>query len=184
MTLLEAKTRSVEPLDFYNPEHRALLFDLAVSNADHLLNDVDNDIVLIINGYQQRAEIGEIFAFIALDGEEKAGCFWLEVDRYGIGRVRGALLPEHRNLKNFMYFLRGLVRFGFETLELRKLDAELSSTTVKRDRYSIASEKLLKKIGFKFTCHLKESLMVNGEPRDTVLMHYLKRDYDVKRQQF
>lgn len=183
MTLLTAKTRTVEPLDFTLREHRALLFDLALSNADHLLNDVDNDILLIIAGYEQRAAIGELAAFIAIVDDEPAGCFWIEIDRYGIGRVRGALLPAHRDIRNFMYFVRLLVGYGFESLELRKLDAELSSTTAKRDRYSITSEKILKKIGFKFTCHLKESLMVNGEPRDTVLMHYLKRDYDVKVQQ-
>lgn len=172
--------REVEPLDFSSRAHRALLFDLALANKASLLNDVDNDIVLIINGYQQREAIGELHAFIALVEEEPAGCFWIEVDRYGIGRVRGALFPEFQNAWNGSFFLRWLVQFGFETVGLRKLDSELALYS-KHDRSAAAAERLLKRIGFKKRAILPESLMIGGKPQNTILLDFLKRDYDVKR---
>ncbi len=185
MTLLappEVKARDVLPLDFSNRNHRAILFDLAVANQQHLLNDVDNDIPLIIYGYEQRQAAGEVFAFIAVVDDQPAGCFWIEVDRYGIGRLRGALLPEYRDAWNGAFFLRLAVQYAFEGVGIRKLECELALYP-KLDRESATAERLLKRIGFNKRAILPESLMIGGRPKDTILLDYLKRDYDVKGKQ-
>jgi len=173
--------RGVEPLDFGNREHRALLFDLALANRHHLLNDSDNDIVLIINEYERREKLGELYAFISLVDDTPAGCFWIEIDRYGIGRVRGALLKAFHNPWHGAYFLKLAVSYSFEMLALRKLEVELALYS-KRDRDVAAAERLLKRIGFKKRAILPEALMIDGKPKDTILLDFLKRDYDVKRQ--
>jgi hypothetical protein len=178
-TALEAKVRSVEPLDFNNRQHRALIFDLALCNKEHLLNDHDNDIVLIISAYQQRAAIGELKAFIALVDDEPVGCFWVEIDRYGIGRVRGALFPECRDAWNGLYFLKWVVAYSFQVEGLRKLDSEMALYS-KHDKESAAAERIMKRIGFKKRAILPASLMINGKPKDTILLDYLKEDYDGK----
>lgn len=178
--MISLTQRAVEPLDFSNREHRALLFDLALENRRHLLNDVDNDIVLIINGYQNRATTGEVDAFIALVDEQPAGCFWIEVDRYGIGRVRGALFSQFQDAWNGSFFLRWLVTHAFEYMGLRKIESELTLYS-RHDREAAAAERLLKRIGFKKRAILPESLMIGGKPQNTILLDFLKRDYDVKR---
>jgi len=170
--------RTVEPLDFQNRAHRELFFDLAMANQRHLLNDSDNDIILMINTYEQLANVGALQAFIALVDEEPAGCFWIEMDRYGIGRVRGSLLQDYRNAWNGLYFLKWMVRYGFESLDLRKLDAEMALYS-KKDKESAAAERILKRIGFSKRAIIPEALMINGQPKDTILLDYLKRDYDV-----
>jgi len=174
--------RSVEALDFSNREHRALIFDLALCNQQHLLNDYDNDIVLIINYYQREADAGFLRAFIALIDNQPAGCFWVEMDRYETGRIRGALFPQYRNAWNGAFFMRFLVDYGFNILELRKLDAELALYS-RKDRGSAAAERLLKRIGFKKRAILPEALMIDGSPKDTILLDFLKRDYDVQTQE-
>lgn len=171
--------RSIEPVDFSNRNHRALFFDLALANQHHLLNDYDNDIVLIINGFERRQEIGELSAFIAMVDGLEVGCFWIEIDRYGVGRVRGALFSEYRNAWNGLFFLKMMVMVGFEVLGLRKLDSELGLYP-KQDRESAAAERILKRIGFKKRAILPEAMMIGGKPRDTILLDFLKRDYDGK----
>lgn len=173
--------RSAEPLDFSNTLHRAILFDLASCNQNHLLNDYDNDIILILAAYEQDVAAGRAHAFIVWVDNQPAGCFWLETDHYQTGRVRGALLPEWRHIKNLIYFLKGLVQYGFDSLGLRKLDAEITLYS-KHDRGSAATEKVLKRIGFQKVGIIREALVVNGKPKDTVLLDYLKRDYDVKKE--
>lgn len=168
-----------EPVDFSSREHRALLFDLALTNKDYLLNDADNDIVLIIGVYEQRERNGETISFVPVIDGKNAGCFWIEIDRYGIGRIRGALLPEYRNVRNLIVFLRQLVAMGFEA-GLRKLDAELTLYS-RHDRQSAAVEKVLKRIGFAKVGIIRESLMIGGKPKDTILLDFLRKDYDVKR---
>lgn len=184
MTLLtapEVSVRTVVPLDFRNRAHRGLLFDLANVNARHLLNDVDNDILMIIAGYEERQKIGELHAFIAAVDDMPAGCFWIEIDRYGIGRVRGALFPEFRTGWNAIHFLRWIVDYGFG-LGIRKLESEMTMYQ-KKDTESANAERLLKRIGFKFRAALPAALMINGQPQKTILLDYLKEDYDVKRKQ-
>ncbi len=184
MTLSTApgdRTRLVEPLDFYSKEHRSLLFDLAWSDRKHLLNDHDNDVLLIINEYHSQQQNGQLYAFLSLVKDKPVGATWLEVDRYGIGRVHSSLLPEHRNIWNGLYFLRQLVAFSFDQLALRKLDAEFALYK-KADKQSAAYERSLKRIGFTKRAILPESLMLNGKPKDTILLDYLKRDYDVKKE--
>lgn len=179
LTAPKVKKRSVEPLDFTKKAHRALLFDLALENQQHLLNDYDNDIVLIIGGYEYRQSVGELHAFIALVDDQPVGCFWIEV-AYGVGRVRGALFNRFKNVWNGVYFMKWLVRYGFETVGFRKLDHEMMLYS-KHDHDSAAKERLLKLLGFTKRAILPEALMVNGKPKDTILLDLLKRDYDVQR---
>lgn len=171
--------RSVEPVDFQNKAHRALIFDLALSNKEHLLNDYDNDIVVVIAGLEQRALSGWLHGFVAMVDHKMAGCFWVETDQYETGRVRAGLLPEYRNAWNGLYFLKWIVAYGFEILGLRKLDSEFPLYS-KRDKEAAAAEKILKRIGFKKRTILPEALMVDGHPKDTILLDFLRRNYNVK----
>lgn len=171
--------RAVRPLDFSSREDRALMFDLACSDQGHLLNDVDNDIVLIINFYQQQAQEGTLHAFAVLVDGIPAGAVWLEVDRYGIGRVHCAMLPEFRTIWNGTFGIRWLLAFAFQGLGLRKVDSEFALYP-KQDKQSAAYERILKRIGFQKRAVLPESLMVGGQPRNTLLLDFLKRDYNVK----
>lgn len=172
--------REVEPLDFSLKAHRGLLFDLAWNDREHLLNDTDNDPILVIDGYERQEQAGWLHPFVALVDGELAGAVWLETDRYNTGRVHAAFLPEHRTIWNGLFFLRWLVDFSFD-LGLRKLDAEFALYS-KHDKQSAAFERTLKHIGFNKRAILPEALMVGGEPKDTILLDYLKRDYDVKKE--
>jgi RimJ/RimL family protein N-acetyltransferase len=178
-TVPEVSVRSVEPLDFGNRDHRALLFDLAWNDREHLLNDHVNDVILIISEYERQQAAGTLFAFVTLIDGALAGCTWLETDRYGIGRVHGALLPEYKTAWNGCWFMRQLVEFAFETLGLRVLDSEFKMYS-KHDKQSAAYERILKRIGFQKRAILPDRLMVNGQPHKTILLDFLKRDYDVK----
>lgn len=171
--------RSVEPLDFNNRSHRALLFDLALANKHHLLNDHDADILLVINEYEQQWNSGYLHAFITLVNDEPVGCVWLEVDRYEIGRVHAAF--GTLRAWDCLFFLRVLIGFAFESLGTRKLDSEFALYS-KKDRQSACYERILKRIGFRKRTILPEALMINGKPKDTILLDYLKRDYDVKKE--
>lgn len=171
--------RSVFPVDFNNPEHRAIMFDCALANKEHLLNDYERDIILVINGLEEQWLAEYIDGFIAYVDDTPAGCFW--VHKYmGVGRIRGGLFPQFKDTWNAVWFLKWLIKYGFERLELRKIEAELPLYS-KHDRDSAAAERILKRIGFKKRTILPESMMIHGQPKDTILLDHLKKDYDVKR---
>jgi hypothetical protein len=153
-----------------------MVFDLAIENRNHLLNDYDNDIVIIIGGYERLDAAGALHGFVAYDYEQPVGVFWIEVDR-GVGRIRGALFDEFRTLWNAVYFLKRMTVYAFEELNIRKLDAEFPLYSKKDKNYAVA-EQILKRIGFKKRAILPENMMIDGKPKDTILLDYLRKDYD------
>lgn len=170
-------TRDVLPLDFANPQHRALMFDLAYENRKKILNDHDNDLVMIINYHEGKSRAGKMFGFIAVVDDEPVGCFWVDIDDYDIGRVRGALFNPYKSLWNGAYYMRWVTDYAFNTLKLRKLEAEFTLYR-KNDRESATAERLLKRIGFKKVGICRQAILIDGKPNDTILLDYLQEEYN------
>jgi len=64
-----------------------------------------------------------------------------------------------------------LVRFGFETLGLHRIEADV-------DPRNPASFRLLEQLGFKKEGYRRESYILNGEIQDAVLYGLLKREFE------
>jgi len=67
-----------------------------------------------------------------------------------------------------------LVRFGFETLDLHRIEADV-------DPRNPASIRLLERLGFKQEGCRRESYILNGEIQDAVLYGLLKREFEPER---
>ena len=168
--------RDILPVDWDDRQHRQLMFNLALSNQRHLLNDYDHDLIMMLYQLEQHCRAGNIHGFLTLVDGQPAGAFWVEIGRYETGRIRGALFPEYRNTWNALYFLKWVVRYSFEDLELRKLDVEMTAYK-KQDKEAAAAERIYKRIGFKFRAMLPQSVVVQGVPTATILLDYLRDDY-------
>ncbi len=66
--------------------------------------------------------------------------------------------------------LREIVRFGFEALDLHRIEADV-------DPRNPASFRLLERLGFKKEGYRRESYILNGEIQDAVLYGLLKREF-------
>jgi len=64
-----------------------------------------------------------------------------------------------------------LVRFGFETRDLHRIEADV-------DPRNPASFRLLERLGFKKEGYRRESYILNGEIQDAVLYGLLKREFE------
>lgn len=168
--------KTVERLNIDNPEHAGFMYDLAVECKDDFLNDHDSDIILMMNEYQRRIKSETVFAFIAKDGDRKEGIVWVDVDNYGVGRIRAGLTNSSRKGHTAMYFLRLFIAFCFDRLDLRKLDAEIVLYG-RENKSSQAAEKLLRRFGFKKEGLIKEALLKDGTPRDTLLFGLTQNRY-------
>lgn len=170
--------RSVEVLNIANPEHACFMFDLAHICKDDFLNDADNDIILLMNEYEREIEKGATKAFITRVDGEKTGILWVEMNRYGTGRLRAGMLPKYRNgLGRYAWlFLTEFIDYCFLSLKLRKLDAEITLYG-RHNRSSRAAEKLLRRFGFRKEGFIQEALMVHGKPKDTILFGLTYRSY-------
>jgi RimJ/RimL family protein N-acetyltransferase len=67
-----------------------------------------------------------------------------------------------------------LLRFGFEMLDLHRIEADV-------DPRNPASFRLLEKLGFKKEGYRRESYILNGEIQDAVLYGLLKREFEPER---
>lgn len=170
--------RTVEKLDIANPEHSGFMYDLGTTCKDSFLNDHQNDIILMMNHYEQRIKDGSTVAFLCKEDGENVGIVWVEIDIYQIGRLRAGMMPEHRRGMTAAHFLKDFIAFCFKTLNLRKLDAEIEIDH--KNRGSRAAEKLLRRFGFEKEGLLKEALIRDGKPRNTVLLALLRSKYRVK----
>jgi len=66
------------------------------------------------------------------------------------------------------------VRFGFETLDLHRIEADV-------DPRNPASFRLLERLGFKKEGYRRESYILNGEIQDAMLYGLLKREFEAQR---
>lgn len=188
------RTHSVELIDLSQPDHAQFMYDLALACKDDFLNDVDNDIILMINHYERAINNGNVVAFIAKVEGANAGIVWVEKDGYGTGRIRAGLLPSYRRWQTAQYFLRLFIDYCFNSLDFRKLDAEIIfGEKLPNGRYAPmprgvrAAEKLLRRFGFKKQGINEEALMINGRARDSLLLALTRNRYKglthVKKQQ-
>ena len=67
-----------------------------------------------------------------------------------------------------------LLRFGFETLDLHRIEADV-------DPRNPASIRLLERLGFKKEGYRRESYILNGEIQDAVDYGLLKREFEPAR---
>jgi len=169
--------RTVERLDINNPEHAGFMFDLGNACQDDFLNDHQSDIILLMNEYDRRIRDGSVVAFLCKQDGADIGIVWVEMDGFGVGRVRAGMMPEYRSGFTAAHFLRKFVDFCFRTLSLRKLDAEIVLYD-KMNRGSKAAETLLRRFGFKKEGFLRESLMKGGRPRDTILLGLTRNRFE------
>lgn len=170
--------RTVEKLDINRKEHAEFMYDLGMTCKEDFLNDHQNDMILMMNNYDRAIRNGSVVAFLCKQDTESIGIVWVEKDVYGVGRVRAGLLPEYRQGFTAAHFLKKFVDFCFKTLDLRKLDAEIVLYE-KGNRGSRAAESLLRRFGFKKEGLLREALLKDGKPRDTVLLGLTRKRYEV-----
>jgi hypothetical protein len=166
--------KTVETLNLLKPEHSMFMHDLAMVCKDDFLNDYDNDIILIINEYERQIKKGQTKAFLVRINGEKAGIIWVEM-MYGVGRLRAGLLPKYRQGVRSYNLLKDFARYCFDSLKLRKLDAEL--VLPNDSKKTSAGERLLRHLGFKKEGLLKEALLRNGEPHNTILLGLTRNQY-------
>ena len=69
--------------------------------------------------------------------------------------------------------LRTLLRYGFTTLELNRVEADI-------DPRNVASARSLERLGFQKEGHLRERWIVGDEVSDTALYGLLRRDWHVR----
>lgn len=179
--------RTVEPLNIGIPEHAGFMYDLALLCKDDFLNDYENDIILVMNEYERRLADGSVVAFLAKQNGENAGIIWVELDRYKVGRLRAGMMPKYRKGHTAMHFFKQFISFCFESLNIRKLDAEITMGEKFKDidgkvryktvRTALAAEALLRRFGFKKEGQIKEALLINGKPRDTLLFGFTRNQY-------
>lgn len=168
--------KTVVKLNIDNPEHAGFMFDLAFACQDDFLNDVDNDIILMMNEYQRGIKEGRVHAFIAQEEGRNLGIVWIEVDRYGVGRLRAGMMPDERKGTRAFYFLHQFIDHCFNTLKIRKLDAEFALYDPD-NRSAKAAEKLLRRFGFKKEGHIKQALSKGGVLKDTILLGLTRDRY-------
>lgn len=178
--------RTVEKFNIADPEHSGFMFDLAMVCKEDFLNDRDSDIILVMNEYERRLKNGSVVAFLAKENDEKAGIIWVELGYYGVGRLRAGLMPKFRKGFTALHFFRQFIDFCFENLNVRKLDAEITmgervpgkgKMHYKRSRTALAAEALIRRFGFKKEGQIREALMINGKPRDTLLFGFTRNQY-------
>lgn len=169
--------QTVEVLNLSNRDHAGFMYDLAKVCQKDFLNDHDNDIILLMNEYERALDDGSCKAFLAKVDDAPAGIIWVEIDRYGVGRVRAGLMPEFRRGHTAYRFMRQFIDYCFNRLSLRKLDAEL---TLWRDqnRSSMAAEKILRRIGFRKQGLIEDAMLIDGKPYDTLLFGLTKKRYE------
>lgn len=167
----------VELLDIGKPEHAAFMYDLGMACKEDFLNDSQPDMIYIIHEYEQAIKNGSTVAFLCLKDSEKMGIIWVERDIYDVGRIRAGLMPEHRKGFTAIKVLRLFVDYCFETLKLRKLDAEIELYS-KKNRTSQAAEKILRRFGFRKEGLIKEAYLRDGKPKNTLLLGLTKKQYE------
>ena len=67
--------------------------------------------------------------------------------------------------------VRGLVEYGFDTLDLNRVEADI-------DPRNESSARLLERVGFRREGHLRERWIVKGEVSDTIFYGLLKAEWE------
>lgn len=192
MTSSTPAVNTVELLNLQNKDHSLFMFELAYICQDDFLNDHNNDIILLMNHYERAINNGNAVAFLCKKKQKNCGIVWVEIDDYGVGRIRAGMMPEYRKGFTAYNFLRLFINYCFTTLKLRKLDAEIvmgeklclrkgGKTKTKyapMSRTTQAAEKLLRRFGFEKEGQPKEALLINGKPRDTLLLAITRNRYE------
>lgn len=196
MTSLTPVGNTVERLNLDIKDHSSFMFELAYVCQDDFLNDYQNDIILLMNHYERAINNGSAVAFLCKKNGENCGIVWVEIDDYECGRIRAGMMPEYRSGFTAYKFLRLFIDYCFNSLKLRKLDAEIVMGEKYKDgrkmryrpmsRTTKAAEKLLRRFGFEKEGQPKEALLIDGKPRDTLLLALTRNRYkgltDVQRQ--
>lgn len=168
--------KTIQTLNLLNPEHALFMHDLAQSCKEDFLNDYENDIILLINEYERRIKNGSTKAFLVKIDGSQAGIIWVDIDIYEVGRIRAGLLPQFRQGVRSLRILKDFVRYCFDSLKLRKLDAEIILPLDKQ--LTASAERLLRHIGFKKEGLIKEALLKNGVAHHSVLLGLTKNQFE------
>ena len=155
------------PLDFSNPQHIRFAAQLAYENREDFTNDTDNDISELLKEYGHLLNQGFVHAYVCEKEKQFIGLVWIEIDRYSVGRLRGAMLPGYGYL--FRRCLWMILNHAFN-IGLRKIDVEFES-------YKTSLTAILQRFGFSVVGHPMGNYTKNGEPVETVLLELLKEDY-------
>lgn len=163
--------RTVEKLNIDYPEHAGFMYDLALECKDDFLNDVDTDIIVLINAYNERIHDGSTVAFLCQEDGQNAGIIWVDVDRFGVGYMHAGLMPAFRKGFTALHFARLFVDFCFNSLGLNAVEAQLPT-------HNRTAEALMRRIGFRKYGLRPFAMMVNGRPERHVLFSMTKETWE------
>ncbi len=171
-------------------ESERLLFrKYLLSDARDLLLIRSNDDVMRFMDVERFESIGDAEKLINSTEEsykKQEGITWVIIERhsnsfigyFGFWRI----IPEHCRAeigyalkrefwgKGYMYeTINRMVRFGFETMKLHSIEANVNPANEK-------SKRVLEKIGFKKEAYFRENYLFNNKFLDSIIYSLLRKD--------
>jgi RimJ/RimL family protein N-acetyltransferase len=135
------------------------------------MDQAHDNIAQTLKGYEEGASLR--LAVVLTDTGELIGTTTLYAFDHRNHRCEiGYMLARpHWGRRYIGEALAALVEYGFETLELHRIEADIHPD-------NLASGRILEALHFKLEGHFRERWFVNGEISDSMMYGLLRRDWD------